>query len=1454
MFTSPVCDGSGHGEGRRFLGDTTAVVDGTGHDTWTVTDIGTTVTPGEVVTATATDEDGNTSEFSQCFTVTNAVGPLAATINLTQDSANVRAGAQSVPIAGIDLGALTRGAGPNTASAPLDGIPLEGIELAGSPLEGIPLEGIGLTPQILNQALGGVHLSDIPLTPPASWPTLLAGTRLANVPLSTLTLADVLSLPTLPAGFHSITLGTIDLASSPLEGISLGGIALGPKLLSAVPLEGIATTTPAQNLQDWCDAINATPGYSCSNPTTTLANETVISQVVKGVPLEGIPLDGIPLEGIDLAGTPLEGIPLEGIDLTGTPLEGIPLEGINMSVSPLEGIPLEGINIIGSPLEGIPLEGIPAAGLAQSIVCTGGFCLPSANHTLGDAVNQNRVKPGATLGMLDGGYGDVTLDNLVDALKDGSGLSLADLAKGLPPGHTLHDLLAALLGSSAYDWSALNLNTFPIADFSSDGGVAHYHADFEVTGGALLIQPVTIHATLPAGGRYVPHSSVRSPGGAIADPTLGAGGQLSWSFNALRGQPYTLSWDVKPGLDLGSSAVGANIQLSNGTTLATPVATNVIQTFNNTNSLHGDTNDDPDTAPSLAGNSLYVSHLTKGDVDYYKIPIGPYGSRVEVTLSHIPAGSDYDLALAGPPAPRLRAAPANTIPLGNQELPDTQVELNHRDQPLPPEALQDVPTGELRLERPRSARRLRQPRQRSRAPVAPVAGRVGLLDGPDLRLPGRLARPIRARGQEHPGAQFRAVRTALDRQLDRGSGADGQRRHADALPRRREAADRDLRQHRPHRHVDADEQADDARCAQRRGRLGRPRRDRPGCPAAYNAWDASPCSPELANNVVRAIGSYLDTLQASAPNLKYIVVVGGDDIVPFARVPDNTEIANERTYRESLGQADNEYLASIGAGFLLTDDVWGEQAAPSFLGSELFVPELAVGRLVESPTDMGKTIDGFTAANGLLTPSSSLVTGYDFLTDGAQQINVPFAAGLGANAKTLINETWDRNALLAQLFPAGGGGPKLNSLNAHFDHQRLLPAAENAANRQSNLVTTADITARDGGPARLLARLSLGARRLRRDLRGGQSARLRLGAGDARPGRGRLDRQHRLRARRYDRRRLLGAAARTLRAQARRHADARPGARAGEAGLPRHVRRPDRLRREGDDGGHAVRPADAAARPGHPADPAASAAAPHRSGDGAAGRLVRRDPDVHPRHDRGRQVRQGGQRHPVDPAPAARAARLARRDAAGHPGRPRRADQPAQLADRRRDELRRRLQPGDDRPGRRRPDAGRRQRVPEQDSERRDLQRPDGPQAAPEPGGRPLPQRRADARGHRHEPPLHACRRRHALLDVRRLARAGARRAPVAPRRHGRQRRLRDRGHRPDARGAGEHRQDGQGPVPRLQRHVADGDAAAGEWKPLGGRRHRRFRRAARASTTTSRPPTAPATWPSRARRCSSSR
>jgi hypothetical protein len=65
LFATDGCDPSGHGEGRVFLGATTANTDANGNATFSAT-FPVQLAPGQVVTATATDANGNTSEFSTC--------------------------------------------------------------------------------------------------------------------------------------------------------------------------------------------------------------------------------------------------------------------------------------------------------------------------------------------------------------------------------------------------------------------------------------------------------------------------------------------------------------------------------------------------------------------------------------------------------------------------------------------------------------------------------------------------------------------------------------------------------------------------------------------------------------------------------------------------------------------------------------------------------------------------------------------------------------------------------------------------------------------------------------------------------------------------------------------------------------------------------------------------------------------------------------------------------------------------------------------------------------------------------------------------------------------------------------------------------------------------------------------------------------------------------------------
>jgi hypothetical protein len=65
FFANEACDGTGFGQGKTFIGSTSVTTDGNCAASFNVS-LPVAVSPGQVVTATSTDPDGNTSEFSQC--------------------------------------------------------------------------------------------------------------------------------------------------------------------------------------------------------------------------------------------------------------------------------------------------------------------------------------------------------------------------------------------------------------------------------------------------------------------------------------------------------------------------------------------------------------------------------------------------------------------------------------------------------------------------------------------------------------------------------------------------------------------------------------------------------------------------------------------------------------------------------------------------------------------------------------------------------------------------------------------------------------------------------------------------------------------------------------------------------------------------------------------------------------------------------------------------------------------------------------------------------------------------------------------------------------------------------------------------------------------------------------------------------------------------------------------
>jgi uncharacterized repeat protein (TIGR01451 family) len=87
FFASDSCDVSGNGEGQVFLGSAAATTNASGNAAFNVT-LSTSASSGQYITATATDAQGSSSEFSACV----AFGSSDLAISQTSSPANVTAG------------------------------------------------------------------------------------------------------------------------------------------------------------------------------------------------------------------------------------------------------------------------------------------------------------------------------------------------------------------------------------------------------------------------------------------------------------------------------------------------------------------------------------------------------------------------------------------------------------------------------------------------------------------------------------------------------------------------------------------------------------------------------------------------------------------------------------------------------------------------------------------------------------------------------------------------------------------------------------------------------------------------------------------------------------------------------------------------------------------------------------------------------------------------------------------------------------------------------------------------------------------------------------------------------------------------------------------------------------------------------------------------------------------
>ena len=829
--------------------------------------------------------------------------------------------------------------------------------------------------------LGSIPLVDVSLDLPGGWSAFLTGTQYAGVPLNTLTFAQV--VPLLESS--NVTVDQIDFGTTPLGSLPYVSLFLGGTPLRSIPLTAaLEGATDSQRLAAWCTAL----ATSTQDPCAALHNDPNLT-----------------LLAVSLAGFSIDGAGLEQV---------LVKDVAPADASTFAALSLSGFAQTGSTLGTIPVGALPAG----YVTCPATTCA-----TLAAAAAINAVDPNKTL---------------LDLFTDPTALTIPQVAT-----FTLPALITGLLPPDFQQWQTLDVSSTPLQNVASPTEpVETYTITVTPTGDRPAVTSVQL--TLPSGFVLVP-GTFKVDGAAQPDPAVGSGNVVTLPLGTLAPGPHSVTIGTRAGLATGPATATAAGTATAGADTASATSSktvSVVESFENGGTPTCSDTDNCDTE-TLQPNVLYVAHVsTASDRDLFRfnVPSTP-GTKTSasIVLSNLPA--DYDLVLYGPATNRLRNAPSQSASPVN----DNGLSLYPNGDHVAPDLVQDVPLappayapGVIQV----SAQRGTADEQIDTGTLAPgdyavqVSGYNGAFSAQPYALRMTMFGVTSAPCAAAPARAF----------ADGGALADvttlGTDPHVLFL----------VPQHRLYQTYGAarvDPLITRARSIATSVGGTIVAVDNPDLSAAakYAAWDRNRCSPDAANDVVREIGHQIDAARAANPAIDSIVIVGDDSMLPMARVPDRTRIANESGYGAAVQSVsggstfDNELSGSLGDGNFLTDDAYGTAAGVSVDDHELFVPDVALGRLVETPEDITGSIDTFLTNSGELDPTtaaSGLVTGSDFMTDGAQGV----ASALSGNGLTvdssLISDAWNAADLTGKLLPSGSPAPGVVSLNGHFDQTHLL--------------------------------------------------------------------------------------------------------------------------------------------------------------------------------------------------------------------------------------------------------------------------------------------------------------------------------------------------------------------------------------------------------------------------------
>lgn len=167
-----------------------------------------------------------------------------------------------------------------------------------------------------------------------------------------------------------------------------------------------------------------------------------------------------------------------------------------------------------------------------------------------------------------------------------------------------------------------------------------------------------------------------------------------------------------------------------------------------------------------------------------------------------------------------------------------------------------------------------------------------------------------------------------------------------------------------------------------------------------------------ANKLCEAIKNQIEAVITDYPNIKYLIIAGDDNVIPFYQVwdgtkevftretglPDESEYYKSDHYPNPLSETIDEALSS---NHFLTDDFYSRLEGDRVL---------AVGRLVEKPNETIRAIDMFFNYYQL-TPTDVFVTscetsGYEFMYDGSEECYQEWYKRIATDKSKRINTTF----------------------------------------------------------------------------------------------------------------------------------------------------------------------------------------------------------------------------------------------------------------------------------------------------------------------------------------------------------------------------------------------------------------------------------------------------------------